>query len=283
MRRYVLRVSEVEGKLFKPCRLDKGGDYNHSPEREAVGDSEEDKDWENSDSFSDEDQLISSDDGTNVGFSEEDDEQFNLNDDAVSVVRETVFENAINTSTTRAGEKSETHARGCDEIQDAITTSPNRAEEVRQATNEDEESIVQETVHEVAFIDPPAQDGHKTDGHATVVHLPDAGDTPKTQKKKSILKAPPAHVGDKTEGNITSDVALEKDDTNKTQIQVEENVKDPESPAHVGDKKELNITVDVALEVDESNKNQIQVEENAIDPEISPCTCVSNSTCGVAL
>ncbi|KAI3792508.1 hypothetical protein L2E82_06390 [Cichorium intybus] len=305
-KRYVLRVSEVEGKLFKPCRLDKGGDYNQIT---AGEESEEDKDWE-SDSLSDEDQLISSDDGTNVGFSEEDDEQFNLDDDAISVVRETVFENAINTSTTRAREKSETHAMGGDEFQDTISTTPKRAKEVRHATDEDEESIVQETFHEEAFIEPPAQDGHKNDGHVTVVHLPDAGDTPKTQKNQEvnvkdpviglyacdlnqacsmgvclsnhvgILKDPPAHVGDKKEGNCTIDVARQEYDINKTQIQVKEIVKEKESSAHVGDKKELN-NVDVALKVDESNKNQIQGDKNAL--ESNSCTCVSKYTCACAL
>ncbi|KAI3496924.1 hypothetical protein L1887_39302 [Cichorium endivia] len=120
-KRYVLRVSEVEGKIFNPCRLDKVGDYNHSPERDVVGDSEEEKDLESDDQFSDEDQLISSDDRTQVGFSDEEDEQFHLDDDADSVVQGTVFEDAINASPAHAGEKMEGHAT-VDDVNEASDT-----------------------------------------------------------------------------------------------------------------------------------------------------------------
>ncbi|KAI3691371.1 hypothetical protein L2E82_49722 [Cichorium intybus] len=151
-KRYVIRVSEVEGKLFNPCRLDKVGDSKHIPDREVHGDSEEEKDWESDDRFSDEDQLKSSDDGLSFSDeSDEDDEQYDLDDDADSVVRETVLEDAINASPTHAGEKTEVqaavlevqHARDIfdtpkkqeriiagHDVEDAINASPTRAQEI---------------------------------------------------------------------------------------------------------------------------------------------------------
>ncbi|KAI3674994.1 hypothetical protein L2E82_51735 [Cichorium intybus] len=251
------------------------GDYNHSSEREAVGDSEEDKDWENNDSFSDEDQLISSDDGTNVGFSDEDDEQFNLDDDADSMVRETVFENAINASTTCAGEKSETHAIGGEEVQDAITTSPflevafneppahdgqksgehatvvdlPDEEDEQCDLEEDEETIVQETVPEVALNEQPAHAGHKTGEHVTVVDLPDAGVTPKTKKIKKT------EVSDTVPATGLCACDLNRACSMGACLSIPDSILKA-SPAHVGDKMEGNVTVAVVLVVDDTPKTQ---------------------------
>ncbi|KAI3781826.1 hypothetical protein L2E82_11852 [Cichorium intybus] len=128
-------VSEVEGKLFNPCRLDKVGDYNHSLEREVVGDSEEETDWESNDSFSDEDLLIKSDEGTRAGFSDEDDEQSNHDDDADSVSRESVFEDALYASSTHAT---------IDE--DAFRASPTHAGEKKDVVSVVRGTVVEEAV-----------------------------------------------------------------------------------------------------------------------------------------
>ncbi|KAI3764760.1 hypothetical protein L2E82_14776 [Cichorium intybus] len=117
-KRFVIRVSEVEGNLFKPVRLVKVGNSNHRHESNVVGDSEEEKRVESDELSSDEDQIISSDDGTQLDFSDEEEDKFDLDDDEYSFVPDTVFEEGIKDSSACDEDEREQNDKG-DDLVDA--------------------------------------------------------------------------------------------------------------------------------------------------------------------
>ncbi|KAI3779402.1 hypothetical protein L2E82_09119 [Cichorium intybus] len=103
-----VRVTEVDGILFQP--------YSKAAEHKIPGTLNDDEvkiddDSEEGDSVevddvqsSDEEQFMSSEDGTQAGFSDEEDEDFEVTDDEESVVHDTFFEETVKGLSTHEGE-----------------------------------------------------------------------------------------------------------------------------------------------------------------------------------
>ncbi|KAI3740785.1 hypothetical protein L2E82_31259 [Cichorium intybus] len=92
-----VRVTEVEGKLYDQCKMEK--ERKCTSEREE----EEDSEWEEEEDSEDEDLLLSSDDeddqlsdaGSQVGFFDEDDQQFQNGEKEKAIVQDSVIEDTI--------------------------------------------------------------------------------------------------------------------------------------------------------------------------------------------
>ncbi|KAI3780740.1 hypothetical protein L2E82_10728 [Cichorium intybus] len=159
-----VRVTEVERKLFNQSKMEK--------ETKCTIETEEEEDSE------DEEFFITSDEEYQATFSDEEVEE----DNGQSNVQTTSYGTVL---------KKQTREEKTPKEQDVSRISSDDGAKLGFSDEEDEKydlddeeiSIVQETVPEVAFNESPVQAGDKTEGQAQVDELADAGDTPKTQKK----------------------------------------------------------------------------------------------------
>ncbi|KAI3691402.1 hypothetical protein L2E82_49761 [Cichorium intybus] len=217
-----VRVTEVEGKLYNQCKMEK--------ETNCTAETEEEEDSE------DEEFFLTSDEESQARFSDEEVEE----DDGQSYVQTMIPETVLKKQTCEKVGKVQGGKVGLSFTAGFRNSSVNGGkvgfydkEDEQYELDEDDETIVQETVPEIAFNESPAHAEDKNDGHATVAELANAGDTPKTQKKTdenitdpalglcacdsnpalclcacvsnpvNILKASPVHAGDNMEGNVT--------------------------------------------------------------------------------
>ncbi|KAI3737608.1 hypothetical protein L2E82_27616 [Cichorium intybus] len=275
-----VRVTEVEGKIYNQCNMEK--ETNCNTETEEEEDSE------------DEEIFLTSDEESQAIFSDEEVEE----DDGQSNFQTTIPETVLNKQTTEEKSTKEREVFRNSSV-DGGKVGFSDEDDERYDLDQDEESIVHETVPDVAFNESPAHARDKNEGHATVAKLAETGDTPKAQKMPeekatdpalgwcacdsncmvtlcaclsnpaNTSKASPANAGKNSVGTVTVAVVHDAEGTPNTKKKVEENVKDS--------KFQRCACVAVVPDEIDTPKTKKKVEEYVKNYEIIRCACVVNN------